>query len=58
MTISVQSRCGSPTPLLTDWTSRRQGSAARAEGDGPPGICAPTDLLKLYIYAYLNRVPA
>ena len=27
----------------------------RAEGDGPPGY-SPADLLKLYIYGYLNRV--
>ena len=29
--------------------------ARHAEGDGPPGY-APGDLLKLYIYRYLNRV--
>jgi len=38
-----------------NWTFQRRGCPGRGEGDGPPRLCA-SDLLKLYIYGYLNRV--
>ena len=41
--------------LSTGWTSRRSGLLARFQSDGRPGY-ARADLLKLYIYRYLNRV--
>ena len=46
---------GSSRPLLTGWTSRRGFRPRGAAGDGASGLC-PADLLKLYIYGYLNRV--
>ena len=49
-------RCGSSTPSSTGWISRRRGSSALTpKATGRPGY-APADLLKLYIYGYLNRV--
>ena len=46
----------SSMPSLTDWTLRRRGFCGwrrkRCEGPG----YAPGDLLKLYIYGYLNLV--
>ena len=49
-------RCGSSMHLLTGWTWRRSGFARVVpKATGRPGY-APGDLLKLYIYGYLNRV--
>ena len=57
MTMSVRiTRCGSSMPLLTGWISRRRDLLALTpKVTGRPGY-APADLLKLYIYGYLNRV--
>ena len=48
-------QCGSSTPLLISWISRRRITRVAPKATGRPGY-APGDLLKLYIYGYLNRV--
>ena len=49
-------QCGSSTPLLISWILRRRDSSGVApKATDRPGY-APADLLKLYIYGYLNRV--
>ena len=49
-------RCVSSTPSWMGWTWRRRGlPMSRPKETGRPGY-APADLLKLYIYGYLNRV--
>ena len=56
MTMSVRTtRCGSLTPLSTGWISRRRSGRVQPKVTGRPAY-APADLLKLYIYGYLNRV--
>src|SRR5215472_16775530 len=57
MTMSVRTtRCGSLMRLSTGGASRWRGSAASSQrGTGRPAY-SPADLLKLYIYGYLNRV--
>ena len=57
MIMSVRTtQCASLTPLLTGWISRHWALAAlRRKVTGRPAY-APGDLLKLYIYGYLNRV--
>jgi len=48
-------RYGLSRPSLMSWTSRRVGLLVVAEATRRPGY-GPGDLLKLYIYGYLNRV--
>ena len=56
MTMSVwTTRCGSSMPLFDGLDLAAAGFGRVVPVDGTPGICA-ADLLKLYIYGYLNRV--
>ena len=58
MTITLRPtiRFGSSTPSLMGWILQAAGFArVEVEGDGEGWLCAG-DLLKLYIYGYLNRV--
>src|SRR6202140_5289650 len=51
-----RTRCGSSRLLSTGLISRRQASVVFGRKEtGRPGY-APADLLKLYIYGYLNRI--
>jgi hypothetical protein len=53
---ALTTRCGSLTPLLMGWTLRRRGSPVLRLRRQVAWAYAPGDLLKLYIYGYLNRV--
>ena len=49
-------RCGSSTPSLMGWILRRRGLPGSSRRRRAARAMRPRDLLKLYIYGYLNRV--
>ena len=51
-----RTRCGSSTPSSTGWTCRRRGSPVLQPRGPAVRATHPGDLLKLYIYGYLNRI--